>query len=522
MNTFCPATIRLLRQAVNPRTEKLILFEISWLLTALLGEAGATTARTEELRDAITGPHRSGVNGEAIEDGADIEIIDDGADAADRLIAVGKKFVLKESGRAECLCVLRAQAYKRDPIAARAHEVMTTHRDSIEETLGERRFGLYLRKWRRMAIAATVAEPPPVRFSSAIQRALDKVIAAEPAEAIELYRAVIQLYSKTPSAESRKEIEAVIDQLPFRTCVVATPLQREGSEGNKSTQSYLGLEIPLPVTPPPTSAEEIVAILRSEFPWLVAAVDAIELDLLVCKRFLDGVPFIMPKLLFGLAGCGKTSLCSRLASLLDQPSALVNAAGATSTRLLVGTTRGWSGSRPSLPAELMGAARRAQATIIVDEVEKESRGGELGRFSDGLLNFLEPSSSSKYFDECLFASCDYSGVNWLATCNDLRPVSAPLLSRFQVITCPQPAAHHMPAIVQSTLRSLRHQYRLPEGHELLDGQARMEIETLAPCADSARACAHLVRQKAAESLRREFQSSSADPLAAVKPTERMH
>jgi hypothetical protein len=50
----------------------------------------------------------------------------------------------------------------------------------------------------------------------------------------------------------------------------------------------------------------------------------------------------------------------------------------------------------------------------------------------------------------------------------------------------------------------------------------MEVETLAPCSQSARACAHLVRQKVGEALRREFQSSDRTEREVASLTARMH
>lgn len=61
---------------------------------------------------------------------------------------------------------------------------------------------------------------------SALQKALDTVFKAEPLEAVQKYGAVMDLYVRhtTPIEEFPKEIDAVVEKLPFRTMTVAQRL----------------------------------------------------------------------------------------------------------------------------------------------------------------------------------------------------------------------------------------------------------------------------------------------------------
>jgi hypothetical protein len=71
-----------------------------------------------------------------------------------------------------------------------------------------------------------------------------------------------------------------------------------------------------------------------------------------------------------------------------------------------------------------------------------------------LLGMLEPETARRHVDVFLKTECDFSAVMWVATANELSPISAPLLSRLRVLLLRQPGREHFGVIAANVLAEI--------------------------------------------------------------------
>ena len=96
----------------------------------------------------------------------------------------------------------------------------------------------------------------------------------------------------------------------------------------------------------------------------------------------------------------------------------------------------------------------ANPAIVLDELEKVGAGRTNGNLVDVLLGMLEPRTSSEHWDQYLMAPVNLSRINWLATCNDLAGLPAPLRDRFRILKFPSPGAEHLAVIANNLLAGI--------------------------------------------------------------------
>ncbi len=190
---------------------------------------------------------------------------------------------------------------------------------------------------------------------------------------------------------------------------------------------------PMPLVPVPADFEARFDRLGAEFPNAAAAVarlrDEARLRAAAGGRALS----FRPLLLAGPPGVGKSRFARRLAAALGLPSAATSLAGASDSRELEGTARGWATAQPCWALDQVAALRVANPLLVVDEVDKAARGGRNGDPLLALLPFLEPGTAAAHRDPVLGAPCDVSAVSWVLAANDASRLPGPLLSRVRVV-----------------------------------------------------------------------------------------
>jgi ATP-dependent Lon protease len=146
-------------------------------------------------------------------------------------------------------------------------------------------------------------------------------------------------------------------------------------------------------------------------------------------------PFrLVPILLLGPPGIGKTFIANKIAAAIGICCGRINLSNATEAFILSGCPKGYSSSTPGDVARRMSEAHCINPIIILDELDKASFARHERPSIEGpILQMLEPETARRFEDSSLKCELDVSHVSWLATANRLEGIPAPVLSRFHII-----------------------------------------------------------------------------------------
>ena len=217
---------------------------------------------------------------------------------------------------------------------------------------------------------------------------------------------------------------------------------------------------------------------------------------LACHAVRPADARIDPILLVGDPGVGKTLFARRFAAAMGTRCEVYSAAAAEEAFQLVGTDTGWSNTGPGLLYTMLARHDSAAPILVIDEVDKVRSNGYRNSPVNALLDLLEPESACRWKDTGMQLTCDASRVIVLATANDARCVSAPLLSRCTVFDIPPPTPAQRRLIVEQHFAELRRTHRCPEDLRLDEAGLRATAEH-----EDIRASLRELRQGFARTLR---------------------
>ncbi len=209
--------------------------------------------------------------------------------------------------------------------------------------------------------------------------------------------------------------------------------------------------------------------LESAMPNFAVAIEALAVELaLAFSGNLDRF-HVMPILLFGGAGVGKTLFATQLAQCFNVPFEKISMGSASSNFELAGVSRGWSTARPGRIAKLLSNSQDASPVVLLDEIDKI---GNDSRYpvEPVLLDLLEEDSARHFRDEFLEVNLDASRIIFVATANDPERLSEPLRSRVRMIEIQPPTSDQRREIVGRLVGQYRHTYGiefLPEAESAL-------------------------------------------------------
>lgn len=163
-------------------------------------------------------------------------------------------------------------------------------------------------------------------------------------------------------------------------------------------RSYEVLREPQPVhlLPDYRQLEVVFEQLAREYPWAPEAVSSIRQSLVTRSLFGVRELALDPVLLIGPPGGGKSRLARRLAELLQVPYLPFALGGAHDSKVLTGTSRGWSGGEPASILKFLMNRRTASAMVLLDELDKVSTvNSDAAPLSSVLLGMLEQETAAR-------------------------------------------------------------------------------------------------------------------------------
>lgn len=138
-------------------------------------------------------------------------------------------------------------------------------------------------------------------------------------------------------------------------------------------------------------------------------------------------------LLVGPAGTGKSQIAYAVARILKLPWTTLDMSSIHDPDQLTGSSRIYANAKPGIIMEAFSAAGESNLVFIINELDKASSGKGNGNPADVLLTLLDNLGFTDNYMECMVPTV---GVYPIATANDKKQISAPLMSRFAVIDIP--------------------------------------------------------------------------------------
>lgn len=246
-----------------------------------------------------------------------------------------------------------------------------------------------------------------------------------------------------------------------------------GGEGGSAEANYGHLLDPIPVIPSP-DPDILFLRLSREFPWMREANEKAALAAAISSRRSERGFTLPPVVLVGPPGVGKSRWVRRLATLCDIPLHAATLAGASSSKSVLGSERGWASARPSLPALALSETRVANPVVLIDEADK-SEASVNGDAISSLLPMIEKETAQRYPEAYLLGTLDLSRVSFVFTANSISRFSQPFLDRVAVVNVPKPGPKEFTFIAAALVHEAVAEYGLEAAeHAEASDSARRE------------------------------------------------
>jgi ATP-dependent Lon protease len=188
---------------------------------------------------------------------------------------------------------------------------------------------------------------------------------------------------------------------------------------------------------------------------------------------------VMPVLLLGGPGVGKTHFAKRLARMMQTECELISMNALSAGFVITGSSASWRGAKCGKVAERLVRGQFANPVVVLDEVEKASGSSQSDPLA-ALYQLLEPETSKAFRDEFIDVEIDASQIFWVLTANSTEGIPAPLLNRMAVYEVPAPTPEQAAGIAQRMYQSLLHELNLPGFEEKLTGAVLDKLAAVSP------------------------------------------
>ncbi|CAB3728924.1 ATP-dependent Lon protease [Paraburkholderia sp. GV068] len=212
--------------------------------------------------------------------------------------------------------------------------------------------------------------------------------------------------------------------------------------------------------------------LIDALPNFADPLDDIRKQVALCLETEDRLE-LMPILLLGDPGIGKTHFAKQLARLLGTAYQYVAMSSLTAGWILSGASSQWKNAKPGKVFDALVNGSYANPVITVDEIDKATGDSQYDPLG-ALYALLEHDTAQSFIDEFAEIPINAGHVIWIATANDARSIPEPIMNRMNVYEIPPPDRDGARRIAQSIYAEIRgaHNWglRFPEqlGDDALD------------------------------------------------------
>jgi ATP-dependent Lon protease len=188
---------------------------------------------------------------------------------------------------------------------------------------------------------------------------------------------------------------------------------------------------------------------------------------------------VMPILLLGDPGVGKTHFAKRLAKVMPTECELISMNALSAGFVITGSSASWKGAKCGKVAERLVRGQYANPVVVLDEVEKASGSTQSDPLA-ALYQLLEPETSRAFRDEFIDVEIDASQIFWVLTANSTDGIPAPLLNRMAVYEVPAPTPEQAAGIAQRIYAGLLKELKLGKFAPQLSEAVQARLAAVSP------------------------------------------
>src|SRR6201996_9614871 len=193
--------------------------------------------------------------------------------------------------------------------------------------------------------------------------------------------------------------------------------------------------------------------LIDALPNFSVPLDDIRKQVALCLETEDRLE-LMPILLLGDPGIGKTHFAKQLARLLGTAYQYVAMSSLTAGWILSGASSQWKNAKPGKVFDALVNGSYANPVITVDEIDKATGDAQYDPLG-ALYALLEHDTAQTFTDEFAEIPINAGNVVWIATANDARSIPEPLMNRMNVYEIAPPDRDGARRIAQSIYHEIR-------------------------------------------------------------------
>jgi ATP-dependent Lon protease len=188
---------------------------------------------------------------------------------------------------------------------------------------------------------------------------------------------------------------------------------------------------------------------------------------------------VMPILLLGGPGVGKTHFAKRLARVMQTEFELISMNALSAGFVITGSSASWRGAKCGKVAERLVRGHYANPVVLLDEVEKATGSSQSDPLA-ALYQLLEPETSRAFRDEFIDVEIDASQIFWVLTANSTEGIPHPLLNRMAVYEVPAPTPEQAAGIAQRMYAGLLGELKLAGFDEQLSDAVLDKLAPVSP------------------------------------------